>query len=128
MGDLANGYACDAFIRAFADDIVKKFRSGFLDRSFGDKVRYYVVADANSWSVDLYAAIETGMIVGGNAEEEHFRVESAPAFYPTSDSIEWEAAKALGITEEDAEARLGKAREEIHRETERSWQEETLSR
>ena len=76
MGDSANGHACDAFITAFADDIVKKFRSRLLDQTFGDKVRYYVMADDN-WEVHLYAAVATG---GGRGET--FVLTDAPISAP----------------------------------------------
>jgi hypothetical protein len=103
MGNLANGHACDAFILAFADDIVEKFRSKLLDQTFGDKVRYYVMADDN-WEARLYAAVATG------AEgEETFMLTDAPIFCPTSDDIVEQIAEALEIGEDEARRRLEKA-------------------
>lgn len=102
MGDLANGHACDAFILAFADDIVTKFRSKLLDQTFGDKVRYYVMADAN-WEVHLYAAVVAD---GG---EETFLLAGAPIFCPTSDDIIEQTAEALELDEDEAGRRLEKA-------------------
>ena len=103
MGDLANGHACDAFILAFANDIVTKYRSELLDRSFVDKVRYYVMADDN-WEARLYAAVATG---GGG--EETFLLADAPIFCPTSDDIIEQTAEALQLEEEEVERRLEKA-------------------
>jgi hypothetical protein len=100
VGDLANGHACDAFIVAFGDDIVTKFRSKLLDRTFGNKVRYYVMADTN-WEVRLYAAVTTG------AEgEETFILAGAPIFCPTSDDIIEQAAEELELAEAEARRRL----------------------
>jgi hypothetical protein len=103
MGDLANGHACDAFILAFADDIVTKFRSRLLDQTFGDKVRYYVVADTN-WEVRLHAAVATG---GGG--EETFLLAGTPIFCPTSDDIIEQAAEALGLDDDEGRRRLEEA-------------------
>lgn len=105
MGDLANGHDCDAFINAFANDVVKKYRSEFLDLHFGERTRYYVMADDN-WAVHLYAAIEDA------TGEAHFRVESARAFYPTSDDIIETVAEEFDLTEEGVKARLEKAEHE----------------
>jgi hypothetical protein len=103
MGDLANGHDCDAFILAFADDIVTKFRSKLLDQTFGDKVRYYVMADAN-WEAHLYAAVATS----GDSEET-FLLADGPTFCPTSDDIIEQAAEALELDEDEARRRLENA-------------------
>lgn len=114
MGDLANAYACDTLIDAFASDIIQKYRSRFLDKTFGDKVRYYVMADDN-WRVRLYAAIDVG-----NHKEEHFRVEGSPDFYGPSDSIVDEVATAFpDLSEDEVERRLKRGGEEA----ERVWSE-----
>ncbi len=105
MGDLVDGHACNKVIIAFADEIITKYRSPFLDKTFGDKVRYYVKADDN-WCVRLYAAIDVG-----NDEEEHFRVENSPDFYGPSDSIIDEVARYLPFTTEEVERRLQAAAE-----------------
>ena len=124
MGDLANGHDCDAFICAFADNIVQEHRSQFLDKTFRDKVRYYVAADDN-WEVHLYAAIETGEIeTEGDEVEAHFRVEDAPVFCPTSDDIIDQVMREFpALDEEEVERRLEQGREESEREGERAWQE-----
>jgi hypothetical protein len=117
VGDLASGHACDAFVLALADDIVTKFRSQLLDQTFGDKVRYYVMADTN-WEVRLYAAIATGA-----GSEERFLLADAPIFWPTSDDIVEQAAEALELDEEEVRRRLERRAQEAELEAERSWQE-----
>jgi CRISPR/Cas system-associated protein Csx1 len=106
MGDLANGHDCDAFIEAFAQDMISKYRSEFLDRTFEDRVSYYVMADEN-WEVHLYAAIKTGIIEDDEEIEEHVRVEHARPFYPTSDDIIDQIVEAFDISEQEAERRFG---------------------
>jgi hypothetical protein len=96
---------------------VTKFRSKLLDETFGDKVRYYVMADTN-WEVRLHAAIATG---AGN--EETFILADTPIFCPASDDIIEQAAKALELDEGEAERRLEKGAEDAVREAERFWQE-----
>ena len=103
MGELASGHACDAFIVAFADDIVAKFRSKLLDETFGSKVRYYVMADLN-WEVRLHAAVATG-----NGSEETFLLAGAPIFCPTADDIVEQAAEALELDEAEVRRRLEEA-------------------
>jgi hypothetical protein len=114
MGDAASGRSCAAFVNAFADDIIKKFRSEFLDLKFEDQVRYYVAWDEYpTWEVHLYAAIKTGVFTGGGKGkkrtevEAHFRVESAPTFYPTSDSFVAEVRREFpDLPEAEIERRL----------------------
>ena len=103
MGDLAKGHSCDAFIVAFASDIVKKFRSKLLDETFGDKVRYYVMADDN-WEVHLYAAVAAGA-----DGEEKFQLVDAPIFCPSSDDIVEQTAEVLELEEDEVRRRLQKA-------------------
>jgi peroxiredoxin family protein len=117
MGDLANGHACNAFITAFAEDIIKKYRSPLLDQTFGEKVRYYVMADDN-WEVHLYAAVASGA-----DSEEKFQLAGAPIFCPTSDDIIEQTAEALELDEDEVERRLEKAAEDDARESEQAWQE-----
>lgn len=111
MGDLTGAHACAAFTKAFEDDLVKRFRSEFLDLHFGERVEYYLNTDSTWWLVELIAAIKTGIVTDGKEQTAHFRVESAPIFAPMSDSIAYEVADALDIEEEDAEQRLKKAAE-----------------
>lgn len=103
MGDLANGHACDAFILAFTGAIVKKFRSKLLDQTFGNKVRYFVMADDN-WEVHLYATVVTGPDTN-----EKFQLADAPIFCPSSDDVIDQTAATLGIEEEEVERRLAGA-------------------
>lgn len=116
MGDLSNGSECDAFIMAFTDDIIRKYRSEFLDRKFEDQVRYYVMADDN-WEVHLYAAIKTGVCACEDEHEleAHFRVESAPTFCPTSDDSVRVTAEEFDIEEDEVERRLEKGAEDAER-------------
>ena len=103
MGESADGYACNALILAFGDDIIAKFRSRMLDAAFGDKVRFYVMADDNA-CVRLYAAID---MRPADDDEEHFRVEGSPDFYGPSDSIVEEIMQAFpGLGSEEVERRL----------------------
>ena len=118
MGDRVNGYACDAFIRAFADDIVRKYRSPLLDQTFGDEVGYYVAADDN-WEVHLYARVKEKIAKDGDEHEKffHFRVESGPAFFPTSDDIVEQMTHVFPeLDEKEVERRLARGREESDRE------------
>lgn len=103
MGDAANGHDCDRVITAFADDIVRMFRSELLDLHFGGVISYYVEADDN-WEVHLYAEIKR------DGETKHtFRVEAAPTLFPCSDNIAYEIASALHLSEEEVEKRLAQA-------------------
>jgi hypothetical protein len=126
MGDLANGHACDVFIYAFADDLVAKYRSPFLDETFGERVKYHVSADDN-FQVGLYARMKTGHMVTANGEMldevEHFRLERMPLFAPTADDIAWAIAYHLDISEQEATQRLEKAEADMARK-EREHQEE----
>lgn len=126
MGDSADGYSCDTFVYAFADDLVAKFRSPFLDETFGDRVRYYVMADDN-FQVGLYARVKTEhmLTIDGQqvAEVEHFRLERMPLFFPTADDIAWVIAQQLELSEEEAQRRLDQAMEDMARE-EQEHQEE----
>jgi hypothetical protein len=122
MGDLVDGHSCDAFICAFAEDVVQMYRSPFLDKMFGANVRYYVRADDN-WEVHLYVTIQTGETDEEGEVEEHFRVEGARPFFPTSDDIVSQVTAAFSITPEEAEERLESGSEEAERERERAWQE-----
>ena len=102
MGDLANGHECDAFITAFARDIVEKFRSKLLDRTFGDRVRYVVMADDN-WEVHLYADVWVE-----EEPSERFQL-GEPNFFPTSDDIVDQTAEVLELDKDEVRRRLEKA-------------------
>jgi hypothetical protein len=122
VGDLANGHACDAFILAFGDDIIDRYRSKLLDETFGERVRYYVAADED-WSVRLFAAI-TKSEGGEDKAEEHFCLEHATRFFPTSDDIVDQVLREFSdLDKHEAERRLAQGEEEAQREAERFWQE-----
>lgn len=123
MGDLAAGHSCDVFIYTFADDLVAKYRSPFLDEVFGDRVRYYVMAD-DSFQVGLYAAVKAGKTTtDGKAEEEHFRLERMRLFYPPADDIAAATAEELELSEEEVQRRLEKGEADMERE-EREYNEQ----
>jgi hypothetical protein len=122
VGDLADGHACDAFILAFADDIIKRYRSKLLDQTFGERVRYYVAADED-WSVRLFAAIAKSE-PGEDKAEEHFCLEHATRFFPTSDDIVDQVLREFSdLSEDDVKRRLQQGGEEAQREADRFWQE-----
>ena len=122
MGDLANGHACDAFILAFADDIINRYRSKLLDQTFGERVRYYVAADED-WSVRLFAAIQMDESRTDKAEE-HFCLEHATRFFPTSDDIVDQVLREFpDLGEDEVKRRLQQGGEEAQQEAELFWQE-----
>lgn len=114
MGDLSNGHDCNVFIHTFAGELIAKYRSPFLDETFEENVRYYVMAD-NNWEVGLYAAVATGH----GAVEETFRLERMPLFAPTADDIAWVIAQELGLSEEQVQRRLEEGAEALEREEEK---------
>lgn len=112
MGDHANGSACDTFIEAFADDIIKKYRSPLLDLKFEDSAQYYVMGDGYpTWAVRLYAAVKTGTITDGKEQEEYFRIEGSPDFCPPTDDFISVVAKEFDLEEAEVKRRLQKADE-----------------
>lgn len=112
MGDSAAGHDCDAFVIAFEDDLVRRFRSEFLDLHFGDRVSYFLYVDPTWWLVELIASITTGVVKDGQEQVVQFRVESAPVFAPHgNDAIVYEVAMALDMDEDVAEKRLREAEE-----------------
>ena len=115
MGDLSNGHDCNVFIRTFADDLIKKYRSQLLDAALTEQVRYHVMADGN-WEVGLYATVKTGKVTDEKEEEEHFRLEQMPLFAPTADDSVSIIAEELDISEEEAARRLHEKVVEMERE------------
>lgn len=113
MGDLANERDCEIFSRAFSEDVIAKWRVPFLDEHFADRVSYYLATDRLCWSVNLYVSIRTDE---EGLEYEHFRVESATAFFPTADDCEGYIAEAFGISVDEVARRLAAAASSMNAE------------